>query len=80
MPEQYVLLWSQRQNALHIENLAQHTRLNRAAYADNAPGDYRMLLLGTRAEVDATAASIRQTLVQRAGARFPAPNVASVTA
>lgn len=80
MPEQYVLLWSQRQNALHIETLEKHTSLNRAAYADNAPGDYRMLLLGTRAEVDATAASIRQTLVQRAGVKFPAPNDASVTA
>jgi len=70
MPEQYVLLWSQRQNALHTETLEKHTSLNRAAYADNEPGDYRMLLVGTRAEVDATAASIRQTLVQREANRI----------
>lgn len=65
MTEQFVLLWSQRQNALQIEPLAKHTSLNRAAYADNTPGDYRLLLIGTRIEVDTTAASIRPTLDQR---------------
>lgn len=70
MAEQWALLWSQAQNALHVETLAQHTSSNRQAYADNEPGDYRMLLVGTRAEVDATAASIRQTLVQREANRI----------
>ena len=80
MIEQWVLLWSQRQNALHVETLAQHTSTNRAAYADDAPGDYRLLLVGTRAEVDATAASIRPTMLRRAGSTFPAPNDVSVAA
>ena len=69
MTEQFVLLWSQRQNALHIETLEQHTSLNRRAYAENSPGDYRLLLVGTRAEVDATAASIQPTLQQRDAGR-----------
>ena len=69
MAEQWALLWSQAQNALHVETLAQHTSSNRQDYADNRPGDYRLLLVGTRAEVDATAASIRQTMVQREAGR-----------
>jgi hypothetical protein len=63
--EQWALCWSCSQNALHTETLAQHTSANRAAYADNRPGDYRLLLVGTRAEVDATAASIRPTMMMR---------------
>lgn len=69
MTEQWVLLWSCAQNALHVETLAQHTSTNREAYAQNRPGDFRLLLVGTRAEVDATAASIRPTMVQREAGR-----------
>lgn len=69
MTEQYVLLWSHAQNALHVETLAVHTSRNRQAYAENRPGDYRLLLVGTRAEVDATAASILPTMVQREAGR-----------
>lgn len=65
MTEQYVLLWSQAQNALHVEPLARCITLNRQAYADNRPGDYRLLLVGTRSEVEATASSIRPTLIAR---------------
>lgn len=65
MAEQWVLLWSQAQNALHVETLAQHASTNRQAYAENRPGDYRMLWVGTRADVHATATSIRPTLMQR---------------
>ena len=72
MNEQWVLLWSQAQNALHVETLAQHTSKNSEAYADNRPGDCRLLLVGTRAEVDATAASIRPTMVQRDAGRVRA--------
>ena len=79
MTEQWALLWSQQQNALHVETLAQHCSANRQAYADNRSGDYRMLLVGTRGEVDATAASIRPTLATRAQAHaLPAPNHAEV--
>ena len=38
---------------------------DRAAYASNTPGDYRLLLIGSRDEVDATAASIRPTMALR---------------
>lgn len=69
MTEQFVLLWSHRQNALHIETLDRHASLNRASYAANTPGDYRLLLVGTRAEIDATAASTRQTMLQREAGR-----------
>lgn len=72
MTEQYVLLWSRRQNALHIETLERHTSVNRQAYADNRPGDYRLLLIGTRAEVESTEASIRPTLIKRDALRTAA--------
>jgi len=70
--EQWVLAWSQRQNALHVETLERHMQLNREACVDNRPGDYRLLRIGTRAEVDATANSIRPAL--RRAAEFPAAN------
>lgn len=63
--DRWVLCWSQRQNALHVETLERHASSNREAYADNRPGDYRLLLVGTRDEVDATANSIRPTMAQR---------------
>lgn len=72
MAEQWVLLWSCSQNALHVETLERHTSMNRQAYSDNRPGDYRLLLIGTRAEVDATTASIRPTMVQREAGRVRA--------
>lgn len=65
----YALLWSQAENALKVQALDEHTSTNRQAYADNRPGDYRLLLVGTRAEVDATAASIRPTMAQREAGR-----------
>ena len=65
MPEQFVLLWSQQQNALHIETLERHASLNREAFAADKPGDYRLLLVGTRADADNGAALIRKTLAER---------------
>ncbi len=65
MTEQWALCWSRSQNTLHVETLAQHTSRNREAYAENRPGDYRLLLVGTHAEVYATAASIQPTLASR---------------
>ena len=62
---QFVLLWSQRQNALRIDTLAMHASCNRLAYTMDAPGDERLLMVGTRAEAEATAASIRPTMAQR---------------
>jgi hypothetical protein len=65
MTEPYVLLWSQRQNALHIEPLEFMFTNNRNAYRDNRGGDYRLLLIGTREEVDATCDSMRSTMANR---------------
>jgi len=61
----YVLLWSQRQNALHVEPLERHLSLNRQAYRDNTGGDYRLLFIGTREEVDQAADAIRNTIRER---------------
>ncbi len=72
--EQWVLLWSQRQNALHIEPLEHMLKMNRQAYRDNKGGDYRLMLIGARAEVDATADSLRSTMAQR---EFDMPEKAS---
>ena len=70
--DRWVLCWSQRQNALHVETLERHASSNREAYAENRPGDYRLLLVGTRDEVDATASSIRPTMALRADELAPA--------
>lgn len=61
----HVLLWSQRQNALHIETLDQHLSLNRQAYRDNQGGDYRVMFIGTREEVDNAATALRNTISDR---------------
>lgn len=61
----WVLLWSQRQNAFHVEPLPSMLARNRAAYADNKPGDYRVLHIGYREEVDATADACRATIQAR---------------
>ena len=62
----FALLWSHEQNAMHIETLDESFAANRRAYTDNRPGDYRVLMVGYREEVDAAARSCRQTVVKRA--------------
>ena len=69
----YVLLWSASQNAVKVQTLERCMSETRADYTANLPGDFRTLLVGTKAEVDATAASIRPTLIARGGT-FPALN------
>lgn len=61
----WVLLWSHKQNALHIEPLEVTLTLNRRAYTENKPGDYRMLFVGYREDVDAAARTCRSTLKGR---------------
>lgn len=65
MTEQWCLLWSQQQNALHIEPLALMLTNNRNAYRDDAVGDFRVLLVGTRSEVEVTAQSLGSTIASR---------------
>jgi hypothetical protein len=61
----FVLLWSHEQNAMHIETLDETFSKNRRAYSENKPGDYRVLMIGYREEVDAAARSCRQTTTRR---------------
>lgn len=67
--DQWCLCWSQRQNSLHVESLAEHLSANRRAWGDDAAGDYRVLHIGARAEVDAMAVNLRGTLASRDGCR-----------
>lgn len=66
---QYVLLWSQRQNSLHVEPLENLLENNRRAYRDNVSTDYQVLLMGSREDVDATAENLRPTLKARTADR-----------
>lgn len=55
----WVLLWSQRQNAFHIEPLTRMLDSNRSAFADDRRSDYVVLELGSREAVDAAADGLR---------------------
>ena len=66
------LLWSQRQNALHIEPFEDTLSKNRQAYTDNRGGDYRLLFVGPKEDVEKAADAIRHTLRDRALSRVPA--------
>jgi hypothetical protein len=65
----WCLCWSHRQNALHIETLAQHLSLNRECYGDNIPGDFRVVLIGSEQECSAASDAVRSTLEARAAFR-----------
>ncbi|MBI5255413.1 MAG: hypothetical protein HY855_02860 [Burkholderiales bacterium] len=65
----WCLCWSQRQNALHIEQLGKHLSSNRQAYADNAAGDYRLLAVDCRAGIDMLARNLQGTLAARESVR-----------
>jgi hypothetical protein len=61
----WALLWSQRQNALHIETIEATLSANRQAYANNAPGDYRVLFIGPKELVHGAADAMRNTMAAR---------------
>lgn len=63
--ELFVLAWSQRQNAFHIESLAQHIACNRVALFDGLAGDYRLILIGSCNDVDRAADALRPTIDSR---------------
>lgn len=63
--ELWVLLWSQSQNALHVEQVDDMLHSNRQAYADNRRMDYVPLVFGSRAVIDDAARACRPTLVTR---------------
>jgi hydrogenase maturation factor len=63
---EWALLWSQRQNALHVEELALTMSKNRQAYTEDKAGDYVLLHIGTHDEVIAAAEVCHATLSNRA--------------
>ncbi len=64
----HVLLWSRRQNALHIEPVEQMLSSNREAYRDDRHGDYIAIAMGPKDQMHAAADACRQTMVARARA------------
>jgi hypothetical protein len=62
---QVVLLWSKRQNALHIEPVDRMLSSNRNCYRDDRASDYLPIHIGTREECDAAAEACRSTLAAR---------------
>ncbi|WP_281077092.1 hypothetical protein [Variovorax paradoxus] len=65
VPEVWVLLWSQSQNALHIEKVGDMQRTNIDAFAENRRMDYVMLAMGNRDAVDAAADTVRPVVHAR---------------
>jgi hypothetical protein len=62
---QYVLSWSKRQNALHVESLEVMLSSNRQAYRDERACDYLPIHIGTQDECLAAADAIRPTMAAR---------------
>ena len=68
--ESWALLWSQSQNALHIEPVSDLLSKNRVAYTNNADlPDYLPIYIGDKETCRQTAELIRPTLVARQGRR-----------
>lgn len=65
MSEQWVLLWSQSQNAIHVERLEDCLSKNRQAYQDNRRSDYVPIYVGERGNVSAAASHCSNTLLDR---------------
>lgn len=68
----HVLLWSQRQNALHIEEVQEMLAKNREAYRENRPTDYVPVWMGSLEQCQSTANNLHGTLASRAGVRAAA--------
>ncbi len=75
----YVLLWSEQLNATKVQTLESCMSETRQAYADNTGGDWRLLLVGNKVDVNATAESIRPTLQSRRNARAHLPAAGSIS-
>ena len=65
MSNLYVLEWSKRDNAFHVDELARSLSSNRDAYRDDAERDYIPLYVGTLQEVQDAADAARHTLDAR---------------
>lgn len=66
MNNQWSLLWSKRQNALHIETLDTALSKNRNLYRDDRYiNDYIPIFVGTKEECHAAADNCRKTMAER---------------
>jgi len=71
----WVMLWSQSQNAFHVEPLKHMMNSNRRAYADDRRMDYVPLYVGTRDTCFDLADMARSTLRSRESMRGAARDV-----
>lgn len=67
--EAWALLWSQSQNALHVEPIEAMFSSNRRAYTEDRCMDYVPIYIGAEDAVRTLADSIRNTLHVRQAAR-----------
>ena len=67
--EQYALLWSRSQNALHIEELARTVATGRAMLEADRGNDYIIVDIGPIETIDAAASRLRPLLVERESVR-----------
>lgn len=64
--ESWALLWSQSQNALHIEPVGDLLSKNRVAYTNNADlTDYQPIYIGDKETCRQTADAVRSTIKAR---------------
>lgn len=69
--DQWVLEWSARQNAFHIQTLSETLSTNRRWYSENltTTNDYRILLVASKDECHLAADNARRTLQERESAQ-----------
>jgi len=65
MKDQYVLEWSQQQNAFHIQTLDNLLKTNAKCFAANKAHQYMTLLIGSEDECSKAANELRDTLKVR---------------
>jgi hypothetical protein len=74
MTDQWVLLWSKRQNCLHIEPVDNWLSKNRVAYRDEATlADFHPIYIGAKELCHQTADSVRSTITARETQRIQVP-------
>lgn len=76
MTDLWALLWSKRQNCLHIEPVADWLSKNRAAYRDECSlMDYHPIYIGDKEMCHITADSVRATISARDVSRKAFPPI-----
>lgn len=74
MTDQWVLLWSKRQNCLHIEPVVDWLSKNRVAYRDERTlMDYHPIYIGAKETCHETADAVRSTIAARDFLRAQVP-------